>query len=340
MNDSTSTMDISVLILFFNRADVLSQVFEQVRLARPARLFLYQDGPRGERDLPGIEACRRVVDEIDWPCEVHRLYQEQNYGCDPSEFISQKWAFSMVDKCIVLEDDDVPTQSFFRFCREMLDRYEYDERIGMVCGFNCDERTTDVRDDYFFSTNFSISGWASWRRVIDTWDEHYTFMDDPEKLARLKALAAERKLWKGFLPMCQAHHDSGVAHYESIFHAALLLHSQLAIVPVTNQICNIGIVADSTHFSGTVQMLPKGHRRLFTMGRHEMKFPLRHPEYVIDHVAYRQRVYRIQGWNHPWLKIGRSFEELWIHIRHGKWKLIGRAIANRVRITFKGKKYN
>lgn len=58
-----------------------------MKKARPSRLFLYQDGPRGDRDMPGIEACRDLVDDIhiDWECDVHRLYQEKNYGCDPSE---------------------------------------------------------------------------------------------------------------------------------------------------------------------------------------------------------------------------------------------------------------
>ena len=340
MNKSQPTLDVSVLILFFNRSDVLEKVFAEVRKARPARLFLYQDGPRGERDLPGIAACREVVSRVDWPCEVHQLYQEKNFGCDPSEYISQKWAFSMTDKCIVLEDDDVPTQSFFTFCKEMLDRYEHDERIGMVCGMNYDERTTDVADDYFFSTVFAISGWASWRRVVDLWDEHYTFLDDADKMARLNALARERRLRKDFVPMCRAHRDSGKAYYETIFHASLLLQSQLAIVPVVNQINNIGVVADSTHFSGTVEMLPAGYRRIFTMGRHEMKFPLRHPAAVIDHVDYRRRVYRMRGWNHPWVKVGRSFEELWLHVRHGQWKQIGRAIGNRFGILMHGRKFN
>ena len=93
--------DVAVLILFFNRPDHLQKVFDEVRQARPSKLFLYQDGPRGERDIAGIEACRRVVENIDWQCDVHRKYQERNYGCDPSEYISQKWAFSIVDKCIV-----------------------------------------------------------------------------------------------------------------------------------------------------------------------------------------------------------------------------------------------
>lgn len=86
-------VDVPVLILFFNRPQQLSQVFEQVRNARPSKLFLYQDGPRGEHDLPGIKACREVTDQIDWDCEVHRMYQEKNYGCDPSEYISQNGLF-------------------------------------------------------------------------------------------------------------------------------------------------------------------------------------------------------------------------------------------------------
>ena len=41
----------------------------------------------------------------------------------------------MVDKCIVLEDDDVPSVSFFTFCKEMLDKYEQDPRITMIAVF-------------------------------------------------------------------------------------------------------------------------------------------------------------------------------------------------------------
>ena len=40
--------DIAVLMLFFNRPDSLRVVFEQVRKARPTRLFLFQDGPRNK----------------------------------------------------------------------------------------------------------------------------------------------------------------------------------------------------------------------------------------------------------------------------------------------------
>ena len=323
-----SLVDVPVLILFFNRPQQLSQVFEQVRKARPSKLFLYQDGPRGERDLPGIKACREVVDQIDWECEVHRKYQEKNYGCDPSEYISQKWAFSMVDKCIVLEDDDVPSVSFFTFCKEMLDRYEQDTRITMIAGFNNEEITPDVPYDYFFASTFSIWGWASWKRVIDQWDEHYTFLEDTFNMQQLEQLMKERKFRKDFIYMCHRHKENNKAYYETIFHASMLFNSGLAIVPTRNMINNLGATADSTHFAGSVHTLPKGYRRIFTMKRYEVEFPLKHPRYVIENVAYKKAVYRIMGWGHPWIKIGRSFEELFLNLRYGNFSIITKAIKN------------
>lgn len=326
--------DISVLMLFFNRADTLQQVFNAVREAQPTRLFLYQDGPRNERDLPGIEACRRVVEKVDWPCEVHRLYQERNYGCDPSGFMSQQWAFSLTDKCVVLEDDVVPSPSFLPFCKEMLDRYEHDERIGMIAGFNIDEETTDIgSDSYFFTTNFSIWGWASWSRVINKRRDDYAFLDSPEAVSRLEALTRERTLRKDFLPMCRAHKAQGKAYFETIFHAQLLLQSQLSIMPRVNMISNIGVANDSTHFAGSVATLPRGYRRIFTMKRLNLEFPLNHPQYVVDHVGYRRRVYRIMAWRHPWVKAYRSLEELLINLRHGNWERIFGAVTNRLRIA-------
>lgn len=333
-------VDVAVLILFFNRPEPLSEVFAQVRKARPARLFLYQDGPRGPQDLPGIEACRKVVSQIDWECEVEHWYQEKNYGCDPSEYLSQKWAFSKVDKCVVLEDDDIPAVSFFRFCKEMLDKYEHDTRISMISGINYDEQTPGLPYDYFFATTFSIYGWASWRRVVDQWDEHYTFLDDDYNLGQLQELIRERKYQKDFVDFCRYHRKTGKAYYESIFHAAIFFNSGLSIVPARNMINNMGATAGSVHFGSDNRLLPRGYRRIFTMQRHDLDFPLRHPRYVIENVAYKNRMFRIMGWGHPWIKVGRSFEELFLNLRYGNFRNIFKALRNRLRIWTGRQRYN
>ena len=334
--------DVAVLLLFFNRPDTFGQVFEQVRLACPSQLFLYQDGPRGERDMAGIEACRQIVSDenIDWECEVHRMYQEKNYGCDPSGYMSHKWAFSIADKCIVLEDDVVPSQSFFPFCKEMLDRYENDPRITMIAGFNTDEETPDVPDSYFFTSVFSIWGWASWRRVVDQWDDSYSFIRDKYNMEQLTALVKQRKYKSDMLKMFTDHSQSGKAYFETIFWSAMLFQSGLAIMPAKNQINNVGLTADSTHFSASLKTTPLGLRRIFTMQRKELEFPLKHPKYVIENVGYKERLYRRNAWGHPWIKVGRSLEELWLNVRYGNWSFIGRSILRRVRILMGKEKFS
>ena len=138
---------------------------------------------------------------------------------------------------------------------------------------------------------------------------------------------------------CRAHRASGKEFYETIFHAALLLQGQLAIVTRVNMITNIGVSDDSTHFAGSLSTMPRGYRRIFTMGRHTLDFPLRHPVHVTDHVAYRQRVYRIMAWRHPMIKFGRSLEELWLNLRYGHWRRIFGALTGRLGILFRGRKF-
>ncbi len=342
--------DISVLMLFFCRADHFAQVFAEVKKARPARLFLYQDGPRNEKDMPGIEACREICSDenIDWECEVHRNYQERNYGCDPSGFMSHRWAFSLTDKCIVLEDVVVPSQSFFPFCKEMLDRYENDERVTMVAGFNTDETTvvsdSDSESDgnggasYFFTSVFSIWGWASWSRVVNNWDPEYKFLDDPKQVKYLEDLVARRRYRSDFMQMCRDHKAAGKPFFESIFWSYMLLHNGLAVMPVRNMINNVGLDG-GTHFSTSLQTTPRRLRRIFTMKRQDLDFPLVHPKQVVEYMPYKEHFYKAWAWGHPWIKVGRSFEELVLNLRYGNFGTIVKAVKNRIAKTLGRKKH-
>jgi len=231
----------------------------------------------------------------------------------------------------VLEDDVVPSQSFFTFCKEMLDRYENDERITMIAGFNTDEVTPGVPDDYFFTSFQSIWGWASWRRVAQRWDEHYTFLDDDYNMRQLKALARERRYRNTMLRMFSDHRNSGKPYFETIYWADMILNSGLSVMPTKNLVSNIGLTTGSTHFAAQMKTMPRRLRRLFTMQRFELEGPLKHPRYVIENVEYKQRRYRVLGWNSPWTKIAYSMEELARNLACGNFTGIVSAAANRVR---------
>ena len=139
--------------------------------------------------------------------------------------------------------------------------------------------------------------------------------------------------------MCYHHRDSGKEYYETIFLMSLVLNHQLAIMPTHNLVNNLGATPDSTHYAANLNTIPARLRRMYTMKRHDLQFPLRHPAHIIEHIAFKEHVYRTNAWGHPWLKVARSFEELFNNLRRGNFKQIGQAIRNRWHILTGKNKY-
>jgi hypothetical protein len=76
----------------------------EIRKARPSRLFLISDGPRlgneYERDL--CSESKNVVENIDWPCDVTRIYSEFNLGLRERILTGLDEVFKEVDSAIIL----------------------------------------------------------------------------------------------------------------------------------------------------------------------------------------------------------------------------------------------
>ena len=275
--------DIAVLCIFFARPKCFKQVFEAVRLARPRTLLLWQDGPRDGRedDIKNIEECRKIAEDIDWDCAVYRNYHDKNMGCDPSTHLSHKWAFSIVDKCIILEDDIVPSQSFFPFCKELLDKYEFDRRVSRICGMNILGEYNKTQSDYFFARTGNSWGWATWKREADLWETNYDFIDDEYAKNCMINYFGDNKAQKEWVKTVEMRKKQGVPYWEHIVNATTLLNSGLIIYPSKNMISNVGIDANSTHAQKDFNKLPKYVQRLFYMKTYEYDFPLKDPKYMV-----------------------------------------------------------
>ena len=302
-----SKVDVPVLITFFARPDTLQKVFDSVKEARPSTLLLWQDGPRKGRqdDVENIKKCRDIVENIDWECTVFKNYHDDNMGCDPSTFRAQKWAFSNVDKCIVLEDDMVPSQSFYPYCKELLEKYEFDERINHICGVNPLGIVEHCPDDYFFVYS-GTGAWASWRRVAEQWDENYRFLDKDYYLYNTsKRLPVLFKVMKEHAIKRRA---TGFEWWESIIGFNCVLNNRLVIIPKVNLVSNVGVVG-GTH-SSSVRLLNKKVRKLFDSQAYELKFPLKHPEYFTPDFKYMNELSKINCLGHPWIARWRKLEYL------------------------------
>lgn len=141
-----------VIFIIFNRLDTAKQVFEAIKAARPKTLLVIADGPRPDRpgEADKCEATRAIIHEVDWECDVHTNFSSVNMGLCQRISSGITWAFEIVDKAIILEDDCVPDPSFFHFCADILERYEADERVMMISGNNHLFGRTGTADSYYF----------------------------------------------------------------------------------------------------------------------------------------------------------------------------------------------
>ena len=75
-------------------------------------------------------------EEIDWECTVYKFYEDHNNGLYTMGRKVADFIWETVDRCIFLEDDHIPSISFFRYCAELLEHYKDDLRIECICGMN------------------------------------------------------------------------------------------------------------------------------------------------------------------------------------------------------------
>lgn len=238
-----------ILFIIFKREDTTRRVFERIREAQPPRLYIAADGPRTDRldEKEKCEATRRVVENIDWPCEVYRLFRDKNLGCGKGVSSAITWFFEHEEQGIIIEDDILPHIDFFKYCDEMLDRYKNDERIHIISGFNNFYEGYQSNVSYFMSIYSQIWGWASWRRVWKTYNLDVNAYD--EKLLRLKIFKSipsnsAKYFWRIYKKMKSFQIDTW--DYQFFFNE--LYYERFSIISYINMIENIGMGgADATH---------------------------------------------------------------------------------------------
>jgi len=110
--------DTPLLLIAWRRPPTLRQVIDAIRPVAPTRLYVACDGPNPERpgEAKKVAATRAVIEqEIDWPCQIEKLYSDVNQGCRLGVSHAITWFFEQVEEGIILEDDYVPHPDFF-FC--------------------------------------------------------------------------------------------------------------------------------------------------------------------------------------------------------------------------------
>ena len=267
-----------ILFLIFNRPNTTIQVLQEIRKVAPSRPYIACDGARthkeGEKEK--VQETRELVlKNIDWECEVKTLFRDNNLGCKEAVSGAISWFFENEEMGIILEDDCLPSQSFFPFCEELLIKYKEDTRIWLIGGTNfLSKFHLENSPKYYFSKYDRSWGWASWRRAWKNYDKKLSLWPEIKNKNVLKNILYSDKEAKMYNHIFEQTYQGKIDTWDYQWLFAVLINNGLSIIPETNLISNIGFGGDATHTFN-------GEHPYANLNRGEVLFPLQHPSTII-----------------------------------------------------------
>lgn len=297
-----------ILFLIFNRPDTTRIVFDQIRKQKPRQLFIAADGPRStcSDDVDRCTQTRAIIENIDWPCEVHTLFRDHNLGCGRAVSEAITWFFSHVDHGIILEDDCVPDLTFFDFCTIMLERYRDDTRVMMITGMSYLFNKVTSHETYFFSRYYPVWGWATWRRAWQLYDFELSEWRKHRPTKMIESFFNEQKIvnfWTCYFDRIVRHE---IDTWDVQWTYACIKHQAFCVVPFNNLISNIGYfglhATGIKSFDQDVEVRPIGTAHLV------------HPNAIRSNNHLDRLIYKnIRVIPEPWLF--RTMRRCWLAVK-------------------------
>lgn len=277
-----------ILLVGFIRYDSICRVFDAIKDVKPTHLYFAVDGPRPDNlvDIEKSSLVKSIADKIDWECQLKTNFREKNLGCGPGVKDAIDWFFSFEESGIILEDDVVPTNSFFRYCDELLEEYKNDQRIGMISGNNHFNQHPE-NESYFFSKYMGCWGWATWKRAWENMNHEMTWKNSEYRESVIENKGhnfKSNRMWNAKINLIE---NNQVSAWDWQWYFSLAAQNQLCIFPCKNLVSNIGFGDDATHTSGNI-------KSEYTTS-YEIEFPLIHPKFVVPFLNYDANLGKIES---------------------------------------------
>lgn len=257
-------MEIKSPILYccYNRIANVKKSISILKNIYCPKIYIALDGPKNQND--DVKKClevKKFIQESKFNSKVVYLIRSKNLGCKKAIAYSIDWFFEKENKGIILEDDLIPCDEFFKFCDYGLKKYENNNKIMMIGGTNYLGANV-ISNKYHFSEHFLIWGWATWKRAWSTYDiEMKTWKSSYEK-QKIKERFGKKEfefLNKKFNSYFNEYHDT----WDIQWYYSCVKNHGLAIMPEANLVTNIGL--DGTHSNSYYKTLFLDYGKIDTL---------------------------------------------------------------------------
>lgn len=286
---------VPIVLFTYRRLDTVKMILDEIEKIRPAKLYVFSDGARAEKqgEDQQVEKVREYIkSRITWNCEFVPGFAEKNMGCADRITSGLDEVFSKEEEALVFEDDAVPTQEYFYYCQELLEKYRKDTRIQYIAGFNFVGDTDCVENSYAFSFFGGLSGaFATWADRWNQCDFKMTSWPQVKREGALKKYFFQKELYRTYSNALEDSYKQLNDGWDYQFQYDGMYQGRLAIVPKGNLAESYGYAAGAFH-----EQEEKTAKRLKTRmerTKKEFSFPMTHPKEVVLDEQYdrlRQKV--------------------------------------------------
>ena len=248
MDTNEKQLNTAILFITYKRLDTTKQVFETIKKAKPQKIYISSNFGKNKEEVKKVIEVRTYLEEnIDWKCKVSKLYRTKYLSAKLSISGAIDWFFENEEQGIILEDDCLPSQSFFWFCENLLHHYADDKKVGAITGNNFQNNKWRGSASYYFSKFAHCWGWATWRRA---WHHNDTDLKFWPKWRNSKDWLnympdkVERKFWQNNFDRV---HAGEIDTWDYPWDASRFRKGFIAATPNVNLVSNIGYGEGATH---------------------------------------------------------------------------------------------
>ena len=238
--------NIPVLVLGYNRANHIKKLFKALSKIKPKKIYISLDGPKkNTKDEVNTQLVKNEIQKINWKCSIKKKYNIKNLGCRDSVRSGIDWFFKDNQFGIILEDDCLPSKSFFEFCNKINEIYKNNEKIYAISGSNFYNKETKY--DYFYSKYNHCWGWATWKRAWKYYDNNLTFLNKFTQSYQWKLLhenKTERRFWEKIFNRVK---EKKIDSWAYAWTYSVWKKNALTVIPKKNLIKNIGFDISATN---------------------------------------------------------------------------------------------
>lgn len=233
----------AILITAYNRYENFKKIFKKV-IKFDVNLYISIDGPKNYNDKV---IQKKIIDLINRKINKRKKgikYQllKQNYGCRKAVFLGIGWFFEKEKKGIFLEDDVMPSNTFFQLSNQLLIKYKNKKNIFSICGYNF-ASNLKIESDYFFSKYFFSGGFATWKdrwKLVERNNSNQKIKNilNTHKWKTLKEYDLEEKYYKKIFDKIL---KKKINSWAFIWNLIAVANNSQFVVPKKNLISNTGI---------------------------------------------------------------------------------------------------